>query len=945
MTSSLFVGFDKQICNFKMPRVAVWWCLMLYGWIGGATSLELKEEDPVLRCPPNVNASQCVYRGHRADEFLFSLQGKDVTVNYGAKHLKLSCPEGINLEDGILPAFAHPTAVSILTLKGCSLPAALAPALAAFNLSLPALTDLTLRSLPALPPMTVSLCSSLNLTSLQLGADRGRPTLIADTLQDCTGLVTLRLMGVAIEVAALSLLPVSLQQLALRRGGLKELPPTALQRLTKLERLEIQSDRLLTAPLAAAANLRAVVIHAPLGILSVAAKLENVTLSGGAAAVVPKGICNVRSLRLQGAPENATAEWLRNCGQLKALMWFCSARGTAGRIPLPPAASLEDLQVQGCRLDSVNEAWLRGAPALSRLKLMNNAATVLPRELLVWNMALRSLSLRSTELNRESVRALATAELLQLRELDLSDNPMLGDLCGGASNVEVNGVSALARLRALRILRLRGTDATRLCPDWRRDLPALNLLDLRDNNISRLQDEDLQWSQAIVTVKFCGNPLETVSYSREQYRAVLVEPPLGVNLQLCNDDISEPPLRCDCDVYWFARALRDRPDHAPPALAALRCPGGALLRDMPLEDLTCPVPAPPCPRACRCAATGEAVSVSCSRAELEAVPSLPSELPVRTLDLAHNALTRLGAALPANLTLLDVSHNRLQLVDLEEVEAALNASRRLRIAGNPLRCECAAREALAALIAASGRIEDWSQVRCSDGGLVAALHPEALCARPALTAALVTLLTATALAVMSLAVFLTSRRARKRIKWFLWWRWRGAEFESEEIDAKEARYEAFVSFATSEAGRAAKLAARLESQGRRLCLHHRDWAPGELITEQIARSVRDSRRTIVLLSDAFLASAWARAEFRAAWALTQRERTPRLLLVLLPELTVPRSTLAAALPADLSVAVATCTYLEWDEPRFWERLERAVPLPLVSVATPDENASNDSQRY
>ncbi|XP_045520385.1 protein toll-like [Pieris brassicae] len=929
-----------------MPKVAVWWCLIVCGWNGGATSHELKEDIPVLQCPPNVNASQCLYKGHQADEFLFSLQGKDVTVKYGAKHFKLSCPQGINLEDGILPAFAHPTAVPTVTLKGCTPPAALAPALAALNVSLTTLTDLTLRALPALPAETLSLCSSLNLTLLELEAVRGRPTLFADTLKDCTGLVTLRLMGVIINLAALNLLPVSLKQLALCSGSLEELPPTALQRLTILERLEIQSDRLRNAPLAVATNLRAVVIRAPLSNLTIAAKLENVTLSGGAAAVVPNGTCNVRSLRLGGAPENATTEWLRSCGQLKALTWYCAARGTAGRIPLPPAASLENLRVYRCRLDLVNEAWLRGAPALSSLELMDHAATALPRELLVWNVALRSLSLRSTELNRESVRALEIAELLQLRELDLSDNPSLGDLCGGGSNVDVNAVSALVRLRALRVLKLRGTNATRLCPDWRRDLPALNLLDLRKNNISRLQEEDLQWSQESVTVELCDNPLETVSYSGEQYRAALVEPPSRVNVGLCKNDILAPTLRCDCDVYWFAHALRDRPGHAPPALAALRCPGGTLLRDTPLEDLTCPVPAPPCPHACRCAATGEAVSVSCNRAELDAVPSLPSELPVRTLDLSHNALTRLGTvALPANLTLLDVSHNRLQLVDLEEVEAALNASRLLRIAGNPLRCECAAREAMAALIAASPRIEDWSQVRCSDGVLIAALQPGALCARPALTAALVTLLAATAFAMMSIAVFLTSRRARKRIKWFLWWRWRGAEIEAEEVDAKDARYEAFVSFATNEAGRAAKLAARLESQGRRLCLHHRDWAPGELITEQIARSVRDSRRTIVLLSDAFLDSAWARAEFRAAWALTQRERKPRLLLVLLPELTVPRSTLAAALPADLSVAVATCTYLEWDEPRFWERLERAVPLPLVSVASPDENASKDAQRY
>lgn len=146
-----------------------------------------------------------------------------------------------------------------------------------------------------------------------------------------------------------------------------------------------------------------------------------------------------------------------------------------------------------------------------------------------------------------------------------------------------------------------------------------------------------------------------------------------------------------------------------------------------------------------------------------------------------------------------------------------------------------------------------------------------------------------------------------------------------EDDDADRPYDAFVSYSHHDERFAVELARRLErGAARRLCLHERDWRPGDWIPAQIARSVRRSRRTLVLLSERFLASAWARAELREAYGAALRSSRPRLLLVLLPGLTAARA--AAADPA-LRAYLAAATYLRWEDPLFWDKLLLALPKP------------------
>ncbi|XP_069357579.1 uncharacterized protein [Maniola hyperantus] len=568
--------------------------------------------------------------------------------------------------------------------------------------------------------------------------------------------------------------------------------------------------------------------------------------------------------------------------------------------------------------------------------MRNNNITRLTRTDLRWRRtAPSSVDLRGNavrvEYTRDDYRA-----ALQLR-------PDPRDPCN--NNMRNNNITRLTRtdLRWRRTapssVDLRG-NAVRV--EYTRD-DYRAALQLRPDPITRLTRTDLRWRRtAPSSVDLRGNAVR-VEYTRDDYRAALqLRPdPRDPLTTLLLDNVVD----CDCYEYWFARAWRERPEHARVALRDLRCRADASaapreLLDVPLDELLCDMTeAQGCPRGCRCRASDGGAELRCERAALAAVPALHAPAPpVRALLLAGNDLTRVRAAdVGPALRLLDVRDNRVAALDAGAV-AALWDSAELLLAGNPLDCSCAALPLLRAVAAEPRRVRDLAAARCADGrALAAAARAARDCGSwplwPALLGALA-LAAASALAAACLA----RRAARHRLKRFLFerglclrWVLRGAREDAD--DARE--FDAFVSFSHLDQRYADELARRLErsergERARRLCLHERDWLPGDWIPAQIARSVRDARRTLVLLSDHFLASTWARAELREAYAAALHERTPRLLLLLLPGCSADAA--ARADPA-LRAYLARVTYLRWDDPHFWRKLELALP-PARRAAPP-----------
>ena len=135
------------------------------------------------------------------------------------------------------------------------------------------------------------------------------------------------------------------------------------------------------------------------------------------------------------------------------------------------------------------------------------------------------------------------------------------------------------------------------------------------------------------------------------------------------------------------------------------------------------------------------------------------------------------------------------------------------------------------------------------------------------------------------------------------------------------------------------LQPKLEDElGLRLCLHHRDFRLGEVITEQIIESIQSSKKTLFILSKSFLASTWCHFEIRMAQSRLFTTGKDVILLALLEPL--PDRMVSKTLKGLLE----TRTYVEWTEndtngqKLFWEKLYESVQAPISQPFYLEERA-------
>jgi len=294
------------------------------------------------------------------------------------------------------------------------------------------------------------------------------------------------------------------------------------------------------------------------------------------------------------------------------------------------------------------------------------------------------------------------------------------------------------------------------------------------------------------------------------------------------------------------------------------------------------------------------------------------------LNLSRNKVSSMNYNfLPPKLQLVDLSYNNISHLSETDVSYLGKSSMFIYLGHNPWTCDCALDGFHSYLRDNFEQVMDRGAVLCSSGvGTLEDLVPEELCSSLLQPAALSFIIIVTFL-LLTAAVLCTAAwyRNKELVKVWLYTRglclWAVTETE---IDA-DKKYDAFVSYSYKDEPFVNDLLVPGLENGDpkyHVCLHYRDWVPGEFIQDQILTSVKASRRTIVVLSENFLKSVWGQQEFKVAHSQAMKDKTNRIIVVVYGE--VPDK-----LDGELSLYVSSNTYLKWGDTRFWERLKYAMP--------------------
>ena len=370
-------------------------------------------------------------------------------------------------------------------------------------------------------------------------------------------------------------------------------------------------------------------------------------------------------------------------------------------------------------------------------------------------------------------------------------------------------------------------------------------------------------------------------------------------------DVRSNPWDCGCDMYqfvnfvepmlqFFNRSLHDL------NLIQIFCASpaynkGKLVYKMPLTDFRCHE-GEHCPRECDCVRVpaNDTMLVTCQPRQLTSLPQqLPRQHNIVMLLSGGNITTLEKREYLNNVSLLDVSSNGLRTVDYaalqqlsENVQTLhLNdnnmrqpppvwqnvswpAMRSLRLDGNPYQCDCGSVSFRNWLLQHQNLVDKMGNVLCYDerhrGAPLINLSEADLCGTVNPSPLLVATITlGAALCLVVLLIIIASTRVRRGLTSCLFKKKmaRIAKLDDDE----EKTFSAFVVYGVDGSAFVEEALKPLEDEGDdeedgqqriKLCLHHRDFIPGQLISDNIMDSIRRSYAVVVVLTREFLKSDW-----------------------------------------------------------------------------------------
>ncbi|XP_028896812.2 protein toll [Zeugodacus cucurbitae] len=416
------------------------------------------------------------------------------------------------------------------------------------------------------------------------------------------------------------------------------------------------------------------------------------------------------------------------------------------------------------------------------------------------------------------------------------------------------------------------------------------------------------------------------------------------------------PVVCDCKLAWIYNS------NYRSIFTDLQCKQSSneLLTDVAQlrRDELCAWQPILCPTNCDCYTQSDWLNINCTDRQLHVIEQLlrPEQVDRRSsiLDISVNRLTvlppnttfgyanvtQLNASynritslsrfqLPANLTVLDIRSNDLKTLTDDLLRAILNDSDNLQflyLSENAWMCDCAARNLLYTVRAQQRRIPDVKLLNCNNLQNVTLLTANVvdLCNVEGSSFTIASITIAALVIIIFLLLIALYYKYNLEVK--VWLHARNiltCYIHESELD-KNKKCDAFISYAHQDADFVNQtLLPRLEEcedPPFLICTHERNWLSGTYIPEQIIESVDQSRRTIIVLSQHFIESDWARMEFRTAHQCSLNEGRARIIIVKYGEITN-----TDLLDKELRAYLQMNTYLDCEDPRFWDKLRYAMP--------------------
>ncbi|XP_066138522.1 protein toll-like [Euwallacea fornicatus] len=574
---------------------------------------------------------------------------------------------------------------------------------------------------------------------------------------------------------------------------------------------------------------------------------------------------------------------------------------------------------------------------LKELKLYGNRLNIISDNLLRNLDRLESLYLQKNEISE--IRLNAFSALKHLKYLDMSTNKW--------NNSYFLPITPLWSLTDVEIMLLSHNQLT----DVPQLLTALYLttLNISHNLITNISIRDIAHSNGkkqIIDVSH--NKIQEIDFRLAGY--LLRENLRDSKQQSIVLDIRNNPILCDCSnydliVYNNETELKTFIDIKQDGLVCFNDKKTKVL-DLAPNDVECPI-ADGCPESCKCSYKSmvKAVVVDCSFRNFTTYPDFNFHMPheqtylllsgnqltqgpsgnegnyhnITLLDLSRNAIAELKW-IPPHIKELNLDGNSFKNFNKEMVMKLKNATalESLHIKGNPWMCNCKS-QYLQEYLRHNFRKVNPSDVACTNVKSELLKLSDICKVSPYLMIVLPVILACLLLFAIALLLYY---HYQTEIKVYLYAKNLCLWFVTEEELDKSKTYDVFISYAHQDEKFVEEhLLPELECKDHpyKVCIHIRDWIPGQFIAEQVVNSVRDSRRTLVVLSNNFVDSIWGKLEFRTAHTEAIAEGRARVVVVLFEDLDEGK------LDDELKSYLKTNTYVRWGDKYFWNKLKYALP--------------------